>query len=174
VSLTTKQWAQLGATLAVAAAAVVGGVVTAKPNAQNVAPAASQAAKPAIPGSAPNIQPTALDTAHQASLAARLAPPASAPDSGAVLNWAGIVAVNDTTGALRSDLGWRPATQGESALGVLRCAVATEVKPRFRRVLVAPNSPPTGGPAYVWTVCSKGFHQWDSLEGVSDGRWPKP
>jgi hypothetical protein len=169
MALTTRQWVQLGASVAVAGAAIGGALLSRSPTAPKLVPGASQASAPAISASAANTAPLS-----PAALTARLAPPASAPDSGAVLNWGGIVAVNDTTGALRSDLGWRPATQGESALGVLRCAVATEVKPRFRRVLVAPNSPPTGGPAYVWTVCSKGFHQWDSLEGVSDGRWPKP
>jgi hypothetical protein len=171
MAVTTRQWVQLGASVAVAGAAIGGALLSRSPTVPKVVPGTGQASAPAIQTPA---LPRAFDTAHEAAVTARFAPPASAPDSGAVLNWAGIIAVNDTTGALRSDLGWRPATQGESALGVLRCAVATEVKPRFRRVLVAPNSPPTGGPVYVWTVCSKGFHQWDSLEGVSDGRWPKP
>ena len=176
MSLTSRQWLQLGATAVVLAAAGIGGVVATRATAPNVAPAASQ---PTAVGISVPVTPnapsaiTAFDTAHEASSSAPMAvPPVSAPDAGAVLAWQGIIAVNDTSGALRSDLGWRPATQGESVLGVLRCAVATEVKPRSRRVLVAPNSP-IAAPTYVWTVCSRGFAQWDSLEAASGGRWPK-
>jgi hypothetical protein len=175
--LTSRQWVQLAITTAVLVAAGLGGVLATRATAPKLAPAVSQ--PPAAGISAP-VTPsapspiTAFDTAHEVSNSAPLAvPPVSAPDAGAVLAWQGIIAVNDTTGNLRSDLGWRPATQGESVLGVLRCAVATEVKPRPRRVLVAPNSP-IAAPTYVWTVCSRGFAQWDSLEAASGGRWPKP
>jgi hypothetical protein len=92
------------------------------------------------------------------------------PDSGAVVDWEGIIAANTTTGQLRSDLGWRNGAQSEVS-GVVHCLVATETAPRWHRVLIAPSQTIVS-PTYVSTDCQKAFTSWDSAEAVTDGKWP--
>jgi len=168
MSLTTRQWVQLGASVAVAGAAIGGALLSRSPTAPKVVPGASQEAAPAIPASAPNTPPSPFDTAHEASFTV-------AVDT--VIQWAGCIDADSTTGKLRSDLGWQACGEAP-ALHLAQCQVGTQTKPTFRRLLISPKGNIlwlVSNPAnYTMVDCTQAFHTWDSLEGVSDGRWPKP
>jgi hypothetical protein len=88
-----------------------------------------------------------------------------------VYQWPGEIAADAQTGNLRSDLGWRPGSQGESVLGVVRCGVATQTSPAFKRVMTAPHDSIVN-PVWLWNDCKRAFHQWDSLEAITNGQWP--
>jgi hypothetical protein len=164
MSLTKGQWALLGVTLAVAGATIWGGVLSLSPTAPKPAPGASQPAPLAVQAQAQQHIPTALDTAMVAV--------------DTVVQWVGCIAADSTTGALRSDLGWRSCGKGSPELHLVYCRVGTIVKPVFRRVLIAPRGNIlwlTSNPAsYTIADCTQAFQKWDSLETASQGRWPRP
>ena len=160
MTLTTRQWVQVGATVAVAGAAILGGVLSSSPRAPKPAPAASQPAAPAIQ--------TPLAPTPQPSLTVSV---------DTVVQWVGCITADSTTGALRSDIGWWPCGQA-AGKHLAYCRVGTMTKPVFRRVLLAPRGEIlwlVSNPANFQIVdCTQAFQQWDSLETVSQGRWPKP
>jgi hypothetical protein len=159
--VTARQWAGLATGLGLVAAAIGGVVVSAHRSAigrQKPAQAVSApASPPAVSAIAPELPGTASDT---------------------VIQWVGCIAADSTTGALRSDLGWRACGKGSPALHLVYCRVGTMTRPAWKRVLVAPRGNIlwlTSNPAnYTMVDCWQAFRRWDSLETASGGRWPSP